>query len=111
MLLAQASAGRSGSMNLIDWPFVGFSALWIFGLSVLLAAFSLADYERIQSAKRFREVWAQRGYQLATNLGLACFCFGVLGVVKSDWEGLIWGILGVAFMYFAFLAWRMPPSV
>lgn len=93
-------------MNLIDWTFVGFSALWILGLSINLAALSLADYERSQNKERFRVVWARRGYQLASNLGLACFCFGVLGVVKSDWEGLIWGLLGAAFLFFTYRAWR-----
>jgi hypothetical protein len=93
-------------MNLIDWYFVGFSALWIFGLSLNLAALSIADYERNQQALRFREVWGRRGYQMTSNFGLACFCFGVLGVVKSDWEGLIWGVLGAAFLFFTFRAWR-----
>src|SRR5438270_2449851 len=36
------------NLNLIDWRLVGFSALWIIGLSVLLAAFSFADYTAAQ---------------------------------------------------------------
>ncbi len=94
-------------MNLIDWPFVGFSALWIFGLSLNLAALSLADYERSENALRFREVWGRRGFQLASNIGLVCFCWGVCGVVEAWWEKAIWIVLGIAFAVFAFRNWRV----
>jgi hypothetical protein len=93
-------------MALIDWYLVGFGALWIFGLSLNLAALSFADYERAQTKLRFRDVWSRRGYQIVSNAGLSMFCFGLIGMVHSDWEGLLWGALGVAFAFFTVRAWR-----
>lgn len=96
-------------MDLIDWPLVGFGALWIFGLSLNLAALSLAEFERQRQSLRFRDVWAGHGYQVVSNLGLACFCLGLAGLVDTNWEGLVWGVLGAGFAIFAVRAWRTRP--
>ncbi len=91
---------------LIDWAGVGFGALWILGLSLNLAALSMADYQRTQTGKRWREVWSTSGYQLVSNLGLMLFCFGLLGSARADWEKILWGALGLGFAVFAAQAWR-----
>ena len=93
---------------MIDWIAVGFGALWIFGLALLLAALSMADYRRVQSGKKWREVWAGRSFQVLSNAGLMCFCFGLIGIVRTDWEGVMWGALGLGFAAFALRAWRNP---
>lgn len=93
-------------MAFIDWRLVGFGGLWIAGLALNVAALSLADFERQRRGVRFREVWTGRGFQVTSYLGLACFCLGLIGVVNTDWEGLIWGVLAAAFGFFAWRAWR-----
>jgi hypothetical protein len=44
---------------MIDWRFVFVSALWILGLSIVLAAFSYHDWLRRETGRRWREGRAQ----------------------------------------------------
>lgn len=89
---------------MIDWQAVGFGALWITGLSLNLAAFSMADYQGHQSGKRLREVWALPAYQALSYMGWALFCFGLIGSARSLWETGLWSVLGMAFIVFAIRA-------
>jgi hypothetical protein len=89
--------------GLIDWRLVGFSALWILGLSVLLATISFADYTANTEGVRLRDALGRRSYQAAIYAGLTLFGFGLAGTAGSWWETAIWIVLGLAF---AFLSWR-----
>ena len=101
------------NLDLIDWRLVGFSALWIIGLSVLLAAFSFADYVAAQRRLRTREVLGRPGYQAAMYGGLVLFCLGLVGSAHAWWEQMLWAVLAVAFGYQTWAAWRKragPPA-
>jgi len=95
--------------GLIDWVGLGFNALWILGLSLNVGALSMADYRRSQTGQRFREVWAESGYQLASNIGLMLICIGLIYSARALWEQIIWGGLGLAFAWFSFQAWQARP--
>ncbi len=82
---------------MIDWAGVGFGALWVGGLAVNLAALSLADYWRARGGRKWREVWAERSYQLAHHFGLMLFCLGLLGSAGTVWEHVLWALLAAAF--------------
>ena len=97
---------RMSSLDLIDWRLVGFSALWITGLSLILAAFSFGDYIASQRRLRTRDVLRWPGYQAAINSGLVLFCVGLIGSAHTWWEQLLWAVLAVAFGYQAWGAWR-----
>jgi hypothetical protein len=84
---------------LIDWYAVGFGALWIGGLALLLAAVSLADYEAHQRQARLAAVLNGGGYPLALNAGLALFCLGMLDGGRAWWEIALWAGLALAFAY------------
>lgn len=94
------------NLDLIDWRLVGFSALWIVGLSIELAALSFADYMAAQQGLRTRTVLGQPGYQAAINGGLVLFCLGLLGSARAWWEQLLWLALAAAFAYQTWAAWR-----
>ncbi len=100
------------NLDLIDWRLVGFSALWIVGLAVVLAALSFADYRRAEARRRLRDVLRQPAYQLAVNLGLTLVCLGLTGSGRAWWEALLWGGLALAFGREAWLAGRRmrPPA-
>ena len=99
-------ASRMSNLNLIDWRLVGFSALWITGLSIVLAALSFADYIAAQQRLRTRAVLGWPSYQAAVNVGLVLFCVGLVGSARAWWEQLLWAALAVAFGYQAWSAWR-----
>ena len=101
------------NLDLIDWRLVGFSALWISGLSVLLAAFSFADYTASQRRLRTRDVLRWPSYQAALCAGLVLFCLGLVGSAHAWWAQVLWGALAVAFAYQGWAAWRKregPPA-
>lgn len=91
----------------IDWVGLGFGALWVFGLSLNLAALSLADYERWRTGRRLRDVWSETNYQTASNFGCFCFCIGLFGSAGTIWERIAWGGLAAVFAVFALKSWRM----
>ena len=94
------------NLDVIDWRLVAFSALWLTGLAVLLAAFSFADYFAAQQHVRTRAVLGWPGFQAALNLGLVLFCLGLLGTAHPWWQQLLWALLAVAFAYQFWAAWR-----
>ena len=94
------------NLGLIDWRLVAFSALWILGLSLVLAAFSFADYTAAQQGARLRAVLGRPGYQAALNAGLLFFCLGLIGSGRAWWEQVLWAALAIAFGYQAWAAWR-----
>jgi hypothetical protein len=84
---------------MIDWRAVGFGALWIGGLALLLAAVSMADYEAHRRQTRVAAVLGGGGYPLALNAALALFCLGMLGGGRAWWEMALWAGLALAFVY------------
>ncbi len=91
------------NLSLIDWRMVGFAALWILGLAIVLSALGFASYEARPAGEKLRERLKRPGYQRAINAGLTLFCLGMAGTAGSWWERILWGLLGAAF---AFYAWR-----
>jgi hypothetical protein len=97
------------NLDLINWKMVSFSSLWIIGLAVILAVFGFVDYHAKVSGSRFRDQLRKPNYQAWVNVGLALFCFGLLGSAKALWEAILWGILAIAFIVFgisSFRAWK-----
>jgi hypothetical protein len=91
------------NLELIDWRLVGFSALWLVGLGVILATLSHADYDAARQQVRLSAALQQSGFQVLLNVGQVLFCLGLLGTAGSLWERLAWAGLG---LWFASQAWR-----
>lgn len=91
---------------MIDWAMVGYSALWISGLSVILAAVSYADYVAHAERNKLRRVFRRPGFQAVFNLGLLLVCLGLIGSSRASWEQVVWGVLAVAFAVHAWQALR-----
>jgi Mn2+/Fe2+ NRAMP family transporter len=94
------------NLALIDWRMVGFAALWIFGLAIVLTAVGFADYRASRESARTADVLRRSGYRAAANAGLTLFCIGLLGSGHVWWELAIWGSLALAFGFFAWEGWR-----
>lgn len=94
-------------LDLIDWRLLGFSALWLSGLALLLAAVSFADYAAHARQTKTRAVLGEPGYQVALNAGLLLFCLGLVGSAQNWWEQALWLLLAAAFAYQGWQAWRV----
>jgi hypothetical protein len=72
------------------------NVLWVLGLAVLLASWSLA-YDRAHRARRkVRAVLATPGYGLAVDLGMLLFVAGMAATEHRAWARVIWIVLGLA---------------
>ena len=95
------------NLNLIDWPMVGFAALWIVGLAVILSAFGFAYYEAGQAEEKLRTRLRRPAFQRALNAGLTLFCLGMIGSAEALWEQVLWGLLAAAFAFYTWGSWRI----
>jgi hypothetical protein len=89
------------NLDLIDWRLVGFSAAWILGLAVVLAALGFADFQARLHGRRFRDQVRLPAYQAPIDIGLALFCLGMAGSAGGVWEVALWGALAAGFVYLA----------
>jgi multisubunit Na+/H+ antiporter MnhB subunit len=94
------------NLALIDWKMVGFSALWITGLAVILSTIGFADYHASVEKDRFRGVIQRPGYRAAIDAGLILFSLGLSGSARSPLETVLWLLFAVIFSYFTVRAWR-----
>jgi len=102
---------------MIDVWGVFFNFLWILGLSVLLATWSYAYYERIggwncptaraqHEGHKTRHILERFGYALALDAGLLLFCAGLAATSRRTWERVVWGVLAAAWVVQAARAGR-----
>ena len=85
---------------MIDWYSVAVNALWILGLSILLAAFSYHDWLRRETGRRWKEVSAGPSWRLPFSGGTLLFCLG-MGLRRDTawWERTVWGVLTLWFTW------------
>ena len=82
---------------MIDWYSVGFGALWIFGMGLMTATLSFANYLASQQKRRFKQVLEMPACRIIINLGLVFFCLGWAGGMSAIWERLLWAVLALMF--------------
>jgi hypothetical protein len=81
----------------IPWGGLLANGLWVLGLALLLATWSLAYDEGQRSGRRVGAVLRRRGYAQATTVGLLLFCAGLAATETRWWARLLWLLLGLAF--------------
>ena len=86
---------------MIDWFGVFHNALWVFGLAIVLAALSYADWRRRLVVQRvsFRQALAEPGFQAAVSLGFTLFCAGLALGSAVWWQIAAWAALGLFFAW------------
>ncbi len=79
---------------MIDWPRVLFSAVWIGGAALALAALSYASWLASLRGERLRAVLQQPTYQLLLRVAACLICVG-LGLTAAGLVTVLWLILAV----------------
>lgn len=82
---------------MIPWGGLLANGLWLLGLALLLATWSLAYDEGQRSGRRVRAVFRRRRYARASTVGLLLFCAGLAATETRWWARLLWLLLGLAF--------------
>ena len=80
---------------MIDWVFVSLNVLWIVGLSLALATFSLALFTASDQNKKMSDVLKLKRYSAFLNLGIILLCLGLCWLVDTWWERLLLGVLAL----------------
>ncbi len=92
---------------MIDWVLVGFNALWILGLGLVVASLSFTNCLASQQKRRFRQALEMPACRIVIDLGLVFFCLGWAGGVSSTWERFVWTVLALMFALQTWQAGKM----
>lgn len=93
-------------MTLIDWPAVFRNALWILGLSIVLAAWSYVSW---LAARRRVRAWRAVDWPVfivPLSGGLMLFAVSMAWGATRVWERLLWIALALAFLVQMAQSWR-----
>ena len=91
---------------MINWPYIFYNFLWIIGLALLLATFSLTHWMVEQEHKSFRQYLGEPPYRLLIAASFMLFALGL--AFLSQWWGYKIGWLGVIGLssWQGILAWQ-----
>ena len=91
---------------MIDWAGLAVDAIWIVGLSLLLATFSYAGWARRRGGVGWRGLIGRMAYHSLLDGGIVLVCLGLLGSGHSAVEQAMWGLLAAWFAADGLLTWR-----
>ena len=86
-----------------DVKIVLFNALWVLGLSVILATWSYARYAAYQARVKTRVKLHELKYVLAMDLGLLLFVGGMAATESRTPARLLWVFIGIIIIAHAVL--------
>ncbi len=92
--------------GLIDWMGVARNALWILGLSIVLAGWSYTVWWAGVAQCGLRRALGRAAFQVPFNFGLLLFSAGLAWGAARVWERWAWIALSVAFAWQVILALR-----
>ena len=75
---------------MIDWPRVLFSAVWIGGAALALAALSYASWYASLRGERLRAVLQRPAYQLLLRAAACLICVGLGLTAAPGLETVLW---------------------
>ena len=91
---------------MIDWFNVLANALWILGLAVLLATFSLAHWLAGLQERSLGQVLSEPPFHLVSAIGILVFALGFVLLVTPWWHRVVWaGVLALS-AWEGMAAWR-----
>jgi len=71
-------------MTAIDWAYLGAHFLWIFGLSLILAAVSYHTWLDQEMRRPFSAQFREPSWQLAVNVGLSLMALSITVMPRNE---------------------------
>ena len=71
-------------MTAIDWAYLGAHFLWIFGLSLILAAVSYHTWLDQEMRRPFSAQFLEPSWQLAVNVGLSLMALSITVMPRNE---------------------------
>ncbi len=81
----------------IDWLNVFYNAIWIIGLAVILAAFSINDWLAHTNGVKLRQQLGTSAFQTPLTGGLILVSVSLALLADVWWERALWGVFAVLF--------------
>lgn len=97
-------------MELIDWPAVARGALWVTGLSLVLATCSYASWQSARHRVALRWLLDRAACRAVIALGLLLFSVGLAWGAVHLGERAAWGLLVLLFAGWVITDWRAARS-
>ena len=97
-------------MGQIDWLGLIWSAVWILGLSIALAAWSYASWWAGSHRVPVRRVVGLPIFTIPFFAGLALFSAGLAGGMDRLWLRALWIVAGLGCLWEVMRAWRSAGS-
>ena len=100
-------------MTAVDWAYLGANFLWIFGLSLILAAVSYHTWVTQETGQPWTAQLRSRGWQVVVTIGLSLMPLSVTVMPRSErwFVRLIALVISMALAAFALrTAWRADDS-
>jgi len=88
---------------MIDWFNLVMNSFWILGCTIALATLSYASWEASTVKEKFIIRLKQPGYQISLNIAGLLFCIGLAGTSDVVWQQILWGLLGLGFVFQIFM--------
>ena len=85
--------------DLIDWKSLALHALWILGLSVIVAALSFHHWLARTNGRRLRDQLSARSWGVASSSGLMLFCLSFTIKAVGVIESMLWALLFLAYLW------------
>jgi len=91
---------------MVEWTSLAFNGLWVLGVAVILAVFSLSSHEAHHRGERLWVRLATPGFQLSLMLGLVLISLGVALIGPRWWERVLWGVFCAMSAWQLWATWR-----
>jgi peptidoglycan/LPS O-acetylase OafA/YrhL len=97
-------------MTAVDWAYLGAHFLWIFGASLILAAFSYHVWLAQETGRPISAELREPSWRLALNIGLSLIVVTITVMPRSErwWTRLTALIIAFGFACLALRALRKP---
>jgi hypothetical protein len=85
--------------RMLDWVYLARKALWILGMSIVLATWSYARTRASEQRLTTRAALSRWPCGAALAAGMVLFCAGLAWGAAQLWERLLWCVVALAFTW------------
>ena len=96
---------------MINWLQAFSNLPWLFGLALILAAFSYANWLAHLRRAPTRQLLSAPTFQLPFTIGLGLVSCGLFLLGRGWLEHVLWAVLTLLFAWQAWGLWRGAPSL
>jgi hypothetical protein len=90
----------------INWLQALFNLLWLFGLALILAALSYADWLAHARGVRTRQLLGTPSFQRPFSTGMSLISLGLFFLSRGWFEHILWAAFTILFTWQSWSMWR-----